>query len=101
MRNFLVESGQLLCESEELTPEILAKSDVLYCTRVQKERFPTVEDYEKVKNSYRIDNRTLKSAKRDMCILHPLPRNEEIAPEVDTDQRAAYFRQVSPLTLQV
>lgn len=94
VREYLVASGQLLCESEELTSEILGRSDVLYCTRVQKERFPTVEEYEKVKNSYRIDNRTLKSAKKDMCILHPLPRNEEIAPEVDTDQRAAYFRQV-------
>ncbi|CRK42588.1 hypothetical protein BN1708_016936, partial [Verticillium longisporum] len=79
--------------SEELTEEILSKSDVLYCTRVQKERFPSVEEYERVKNSYRIDNKTLRSAKKDMCILHPLPRNEEIAQEVDTDPRAAYFRQ--------
>ncbi|CRK46502.1 hypothetical protein BN1723_016676, partial [Verticillium longisporum] len=69
------------------------KCDVLYCTRVQKERFPSVEEYERVKNSYRIDNKTLRSAKKDMCILHPLPRNEEIAQEVDTDPRAAYFRQ--------
>ncbi|TDZ40560.1 Protein pyrABCN [Colletotrichum spinosum] len=94
VRQDLVSSGQLLAESEELTPEILGRSDVLYCTRVQKERFPSVEEYEKVKNSYRIDNRTLKSAKKDMCILHPLPRNDEIASEVDTDQRAAYFRQM-------
>ncbi|KAI5917785.1 carbamoyl-phosphate synthase [Camillea tinctor] len=94
VRNLLKESGQLLCESEELTPEILSRSDVLYCTRVQKERFPSVEEYEKVKNSYRIDNATLKHAKADTRILHPLPRNEEVAEEVDFDQRAAYFRQM-------
>ncbi|KAI2468908.1 carbamoyl-phosphate synth [Annulohypoxylon bovei var. microspora] len=94
VRSLLKESGQLLCESEELTPEILSRSDVLYCTRVQKERFPSVEAYEKVKNSYRIDNATLKHAKQTTRVLHPLPRNEEVAEEVDYDQRAAYFRQM-------
>ncbi|KAI1394073.1 carbamoyl-phosphate synth [Hypoxylon trugodes] len=94
VRSLLKESGQLLCESEELTPEILSRSDVLYCTRVQKERFPSVEDYEKVKNSYRIDNATLKHAKQTTRVLHPLPRNEEVAEEVDYDHRAAYFRQM-------
>ncbi|KAH9909114.1 carbamoyl-phosphate synth [Xylariomycetidae sp. FL2044] len=94
VRSLLKESGQLLCESEELTPEILSRSDVLYCTRVQKERFPSAEDYEKVKNSYRIDNATLKHAKQGTRILHPLPRNEEVAEEVDFDHRAAYFRQM-------
>lgn len=98
VRSLLKESGQLLCESEELTPEILARSDVLYCTRVQKERFPSVEEYEKVKNSYRIDNATLKHAKQTTRVLHPLPRNEEVAEEVDYDHRAAYFRQVSAWT---
>lgn len=94
VRSLLKESGQLLCESEELTPEILSRSDVLYCTRVQKERFPSVEEYEKVKNSYRIDNSTLKHAKQTTRVLHPLPRNEEVAEEVDYDHRAAYFRQM-------
>ncbi|KAI1766237.1 carbamoyl-phosphate synth [Hypoxylon sp. FL1150] len=94
VRSLLKESGQLLCESEELTPEILSRSDVLYCTRVQKERFPSVEEYEKVKNSYRIDNATLKHAKHTTRVLHPLPRNEEVAEEVDYDHRAAYFRQM-------
>ncbi|KAH6659653.1 hypothetical protein BKA67DRAFT_545274 [Truncatella angustata] len=94
VREQLVASGQLLCESETLTKEILAKSDVLYCTRVQKERFSTVEEYEAVKDSYRIDNATLKHAKSTMAVLHPLPRNEEIAEEVDFDHRAAYFRQM-------
>ncbi|KAL1864266.1 hypothetical protein VTK73DRAFT_6067 [Phialemonium thermophilum] len=94
VREQLVSAGQLLCESETLTPEILARSDVLYCTRVQKERFPSLEEFERVKNSYRIDNGTLKHAKSGMVVLHPLPRNEEVAEEVDFDQRAAYFRQM-------
>lgn len=91
----LEKSGQLLTVSETLTPEILARSDVLYCTRVQSERFPSQEDYEKVRGLYRIDNATLKNAKSSMIVMHPLPRNEEIAEEVDFDPRAAYFRQVS------
>lgn len=95
VRERLVASGQLLCESETLTPDILGRSDVLYCTRVQKERFPAAEEYERVKNAYRIDNGTLKHAKSGMVVLHPLPRNEEVAEEVDFDHRAAYFRQVS------
>ncbi|KUI56855.1 Protein pyrABCN [Cytospora mali] len=90
----LVKSGQLLAVSETLTPEILARSDVLYCTRVQQERFPSKEEYEKVKGSYRIDNATLQHAKSSMIVMHPLPRNEEIAEEVDFDPRAAYFRQM-------
>jgi carbamoyl-phosphate synthase/aspartate carbamoyltransferase len=91
----LVKSGQLLTVSETLTPEILARSDVLYCTRVQQERFPSQEEYEKVRGAYRIDNATLQNAKSSMIVMHPLPRNEEIAEEVDFDPRAAYFRQVS------
>lgn len=95
LRDELKVRGQLLRESETLTPEIVARSDVLYCTRVQKERFPSEAAYEQVKNAYRVDNATLKHAKSNMIVLHPLPRNEEIAEEVDFDQRAAYFRQVS------
>ncbi|KXX79167.1 Protein pyrABCN [Madurella mycetomatis] len=95
VRQQLVNSGQLLCESEALTPEILGRTDVLYCTRVQKERFPSLAEYESVKDSYRIDYGTLKHVKSTMVVMHPLPRNEEVAEEVDFDQRAAYFRQVS------
>lgn len=94
VRAVLIEGDQLLCESETLTEEILARSDVLYCTRVQKERFSDLEEFERVKNSYRIDNSTLKHAKSNMVVLHPLPRNDEVAEEVDFDQRAAYFRQM-------
>lgn len=97
----LVRSGQLLEVSETLTPEIIARSDVLYCTRVQSERFPNKEEYEKVRGSYRIDNSTLRNAKSNMIVMHPLPRNEEIAEEVDFDPRAAYFRQVSDLQMTI
>ncbi|KAK4134338.1 carbamoyl-phosphate synth [Trichocladium antarcticum] len=94
VRQQLVDAGQLLCESETLTPEILARTDVLYCTRVQKERFTSVAEYESVRHSYRVDYSTLKHAKSTTVVLHPLPRNDEVADEVDFDQRAAYFRQM-------
>lgn len=86
--------GQLLVETTELTPEIIARSDVLYCTRVQKERFEDLAQYEKLKDAFVVDNKMLKGAKEHMVVLHPLPRNMEIKEEVDFDQRAAYFRQV-------
>jgi len=89
--------GQLLIETTELTPEVIAHSDVLYCTRVQKERFDDLEEYERLKDSFVVDNRTLRSAKASMIVMHPLPRNREIGEEVDFDQRAAYFRQVYPV----
>ena len=96
IRDHLVSTGRLLRESETLTDEIVAESDVLYCTRVQQERFASEAEYEKVKGSYRIDNAVMKHAKPETVVMHPLPRNEEVAEEVDFDQqRAAYFRQVS------
>lgn len=86
--------GQLSVVSNELTSEIVAASDVLYCTRVQKERFPDQAHYEAVKDSFVVDNRVMKHAKANMVVLHPLPRNNEIHEEVDFDPRAAYFRQM-------
>ncbi|KAL4999205.1 Aspartate carbamoyltransferase [Aspergillus recurvatus] len=94
IRQQLLATGQLLTESEELTPEIVARSDVLYSTRVQKERFADLEQYERLKNSFIIDNALLKHAKSHMVVMHPLPRNAEVSEEVDFDQRAAYFRQM-------
>jgi carbamoyl-phosphate synthase/aspartate carbamoyltransferase len=95
VREGLKSRGQLKSVSNELTPEIIAASDVLYCTRVQKERFPDVASYEQVKDAFVIDNKVLKQAKTNMIVMHPLPRNNEIHEEVDFDPRAAYFRQVS------
>jgi aspartate carbamoyltransferase catalytic subunit len=74
--------------------KIIPKIDVLYVTRIQKERFPDPAEYAKVKGIYRIDLNTLKNAKKDMIILHPLPRVDEIAAEVDNTPQACYFHQV-------
>lgn len=75
---------------ENIIPQI----DVLYVTRIQKERFPDLAEYAKVKGAYRIDLKTLQKAKKDMIILHPLPRIDEIAAEVDSTPQARYFQQV-------
>lgn len=68
--------------------------DVLYVTRIQKERFPDPAEYAKVKGAYRIDLQALGDAKKSLTILHPLPRVDEIAPEVDNTPYARYFQQV-------
>jgi carbamoyl-phosphate synthase/aspartate carbamoyltransferase len=85
---------RIISTSHALTPEIVAKSDVLYCTRVQKERFEDDVDFEGVLKDMIVDNAIMKHAKQTMIVLHPLPRNEEISSEFDFDPRAAYFRQV-------
>lgn len=74
--------------------QVIGELDVLYVTRIQKERFPDPTEYERVKDSYRIDLKTLKGAKEDLTIMHPLPRVVEIDPSVDVLPNAAYFRQV-------
>jgi aspartate carbamoyltransferase catalytic subunit len=74
--------------------KILPELDILYVTRIQKERFPDLAEYAKVKGVYKIDLETLKTAKKDMTILHPLPRVGEIAAEVDETPHARYFQQV-------
>lgn len=75
---------------EKVIPQI----DVLYVTRIQKERFPDQAEYAKVKGAYRVDLKNIVNAKNDMIILHPLPRVDEIAPEVDATPQARYFQQV-------
>ena len=75
---------------EDALPEL----DILYMTRVQKERFFNEEDYVRMKDFYILDRKKMKSAPQDMQVLHPLPRVNEIAVEVDEDPRAAYFKQV-------
>ncbi len=73
--------------------EVLKEADVLYVTRIQKERFPDLAEYQKVAGTYRIDLQMLKDAKSDLVIMHPLPRVGEIAPEVDETPHAKYFEQ--------
>ena len=75
---------------EEVMPEL----DILYMTRVQKERFLDEEEFDRVKDSFVLDPEKMRAAKKDMIVLHPLPRVNEIARAVDNDPRAAYFRQV-------
>jgi aspartate carbamoyltransferase catalytic subunit len=75
---------------DEVVPDV----DVLYVTRIQKERFPDPAEYMKVKGSYRISLETLGNAKQDLIILHPLPRVGEISPEIDNTSHARYFQQV-------
>ena len=75
---------------EAVMPEL----DILYMTRVQRERFFNEEDYLRLKDSYILTPEKLKNAKPDLCILHPLPRVNEISVAVDDDPRACYFKQV-------
>ena len=74
--------------------EYMDKLDILYMTRVQKERFFNEEDYIRLKDYYILNKEKLEKAKKDLCIMHPLPRVNEISVDVDDDPRAAYFRQV-------
>lgn len=74
---------------EDVIPDV----DVLYVTRIQRERFPDPAEYNKVAGTYRIDNAMLREARSDMIVMHPLPRVGEIAPEVDSTEHARYFRQ--------
>jgi aspartate carbamoyltransferase len=80
-------------ETEDLF-KAASESDLIYMTRIQKERFEDLSDYEKVKGSYIINSEFLKRLKKEISILHPLPRVDEISPEIDSYPGAAYFRQV-------
>ncbi|MDO5141078.1 MAG: aspartate carbamoyltransferase [Eubacteriales bacterium] len=77
-------------ELESVMPEL----DILYMTRVQRERFFNEEDYLRLKDSYILDPKKLVNAKKDLCIMHPLPRVNEISTAIDSDPRACYFKQV-------
>ena len=74
--------------------EVLPETDVLYVTRVQKERFDNSDEYELVKNAFVVNPEIMKSAKKEMIVMHPLPRVTEISMDFDDDPRAAYFRQM-------
>lgn len=80
-------------EQTESLDEAIDKLDILYMTRVQRERFFNEEDYIRLKDSYILTPEKLKNAKSDLCILHPLPRVNEISTAVDADSRACYFEQ--------
>lgn len=75
--------------------ESLKNLDLLYMTRIQKERFSDSEEYERLKDTYILDKEKMQHAKEDMLILHPLPRVNEISTDVDNDERAVYFKQAT------
>lgn len=80
------------CETTDIE-EYMDKLDILYMTRVQKERFFNEDDYVRLKDYFILNKEKLKNAKEDLCIMHPLPRVNEIATDVDEDKRACYFKQ--------
>ena len=92
VRYDLHESGAEVREHTDLDG-VLPELDVLYVTRIQRERFPDENEYRKVAGEYRIDGANLRSAKDSLTVLHPLPRVDEIAPEVDDTEHATYFEQ--------
>ncbi|MGM0397039.1 MAG: aspartate carbamoyltransferase [Bacillota bacterium] len=94
IRTEILEQNNIQFEEVERLEEVIDQMDILYMTRVQKERFFNEADYVRLKDSYIVDLEKLKDAKEDLAILHPLPRVNEIAVEVDSDPRAWYFRQV-------
>lgn len=89
----LLSDGMQYTETDDLEATI-GKLDILYMTRIQQERFAIPEEYLRFKGVYVLDGEKMKLAKPDMAVLHPLPRVDEITPEVDEDPRAAYFEQI-------
>lgn len=93
LREEVLESNHIPYKEVTVLEDVMPELDLLYMTRVQKERFFNEEDYIRLKDSFILDTQKMKHAKEDMLILHPLPRVNEIATEIDTDPRAAYFKQ--------
>ena len=94
IKDYISASGKTYEEYTSLE-EIIPELDVLYMTRIQRERFGSAEEYEQQKNVYRLDESKMKLASPDLIVLHPLPRVDEIAMEVDDDPRAMYFKQAN------
>lgn len=94
IKNDVLDRQNIPYEEVVRLEDALPDLDILYMTRVQKERFFNEEDYVRMKDFYILDNKKMELAKEDVYILHPLPRVNEIATEVDNDPRAAYFKQV-------
>ena len=90
----MAENSHLEIREVETKEEVMPELDILYMTRVQKERFLDEEEFDRVKNSFVLNPEKLGTAKKDMIILHPLPRVNEISVAVDEDPRACYFEQV-------
>ena len=94
IREDVLEHNHIPYEEVTKLEDVIGKLDILYMTRVQRERFFNEEDYLRMKDFYILDNAKMALAKPDMYVLHPLPRVNEISVEVDSDPRAKYFEQV-------
>ncbi len=94
IKDYISASGKTYEEYNTLE-EVMQKLDVLYMTRIQRERFSSPEEYEKQKHVYCLDSAKMKLAGKELIVLHPLPRVDEIAVEVDDDPRALYFKQAN------
>jgi len=92
-RQFLDKHAIRYFEYTDFSPEVIHEADILYMTRVQRERFTDLMEYEKVKNVYVLTNKMLDASKDNLRILHPLPRVNEIAYDVDDNPKAYYFEQ--------
>ena len=92
IKNKLEEKGTKILQTKNLK-EAMGELDVLYMTRIQKERFVSEKEYLKLKGIYVVDKEMLSGAKQDFILMHPLPRVDEINPEVDEDKRSVYFKQ--------
>lgn len=90
-----VENKLKIHEYNDIPEDILSTLDVIYVTRIQKERFPDIQEYEKVKGTYTIDQTTIDRSKSDVSIMHPLPRLDEISHSIDNTNNATYFRQAA------
>ena len=94
LKHDLLDAKNLDYEEAETIEEVIEDLDILYMTRVQKERFFNEQDYIRLKDTYILDLNKLEKSKSDLIVMHPLPRVNEIAIEVDDDPRAKYFDQV-------
>jgi aspartate carbamoyltransferase catalytic subunit len=92
-KKFCDENGIKYSEHKDFSPEVINTSDIIYMTRVQRERFTDIMEYEKVKNLYTLHNSMLDESKDNLRILHPLPRVNEIDYDVDDNPKAYYFKQ--------
>lgn len=93
IKRYLKDNYDVEVKEVRYLDEVIEELDILYMTRIQKERFFNEADYLKLKNTYILDNEKIKNGKEDMIIMHPLPRVNEISYEVDSDKRAIYFEQ--------
>ncbi|MGB8455407.1 MAG: aspartate carbamoyltransferase [Anaerocolumna sp.] len=93
LREEVLDAGHVPYQEVKVLEDVMPQLDLLYMTRVQKERFFNEEDYIRLKDSFILDSKKMEYAKSDMLVLHPLPRVNEISTEVDNDPRAVYFKQ--------